>query len=61
VAFMMLIGKNLLAQVGINNHSSQPDPSAMLDVKSTEKGVVIPRMTLQQRNSIQYPIEGLMV
>jgi len=49
------------AQVGINADQSEPDPSAMLDVKSTNRGVVLPRMTLQQRNAIQSPTEGLMV
>jgi hypothetical protein len=33
----------------------------MFDVQSIDKGVVIPRMTFEQRNAIQSPIEGLMV
>ncbi len=49
------------AQVGINNDNSQPDPSAGLDVKFSNKGVLLPRMTLQQRNDIVNPAEGLMV
>ena len=50
-----------LAQVGINADQSEPDPSAGLDVKFNDKGVLLPRMTLQQRNSILNPVEGLMV
>jgi len=61
IAIMSVFYCSLFAQVGINADNSAPDNSAMLDVKSTEKGVVIPRMTLQQRNSIQSPIEGLMI
>ena len=38
-----------------------PANSAMLDVKSTSRGVLIPRMTFEQRNAIQDPEEGLMV
>jgi uncharacterized protein (TIGR02145 family) len=33
----------------------------MLDVKSTNKGVLMPRMTYKQRNSIVNPEQGLMV
>ena len=49
------------SQVSINNDSSAPDNSAMLDIKSTNKGALLPRMNFQQRNAIQNPIEGLMV
>jgi hypothetical protein len=30
--------------VGINNDGSEPDPSAALDIKSTDKGILIPRV-----------------
>ncbi len=49
------------AQVGINNDNSNPDPSSMLDVKSTDKGILIPRMTAAERNTIAAPAEGLLV
>jgi hypothetical protein len=49
------------AQVGINADNSSPDPSAMLDVKSTDKGMLMPRMTLAQRNAIVSPANGLMI
>jgi hypothetical protein len=51
----------LYAQVGINSDNSSPDVSAMLDVKSTDKGLIMPRMTFEQRNGIQNPADGLMV
>jgi len=47
------------AQVGINTEN--PHDSAMLDVESTEKGVLMPRMTTSQRIAIQNPAEGLLV
>ena len=50
-----------LAQVGINADSSQADPSAGLDVKFNDKGVLIPRMTQAERNSIVNSANGLMV
>lgn len=61
VLLILAFFNSSFAQVGINTDNSAPDPSSMLDVKSTDKGVVLPRMTLQQRNSIQNPTEGLMV
>jgi uncharacterized protein (TIGR02145 family) len=49
------------AQVGINTDGSQPDNSAMLDVKSGDKGILIPRMTCTEMNAIPSPAYGLMV
>lgn len=38
-----------------------PDPSAKLEVESTESGVLIPRMNTLQRQAIASPAEGLLV
>lgn len=67
ISTLILIGivstqSHLLAQgVGINDDGSQPDASAMLDVKSTTKGLLIPRMTTTERTTIILPATGLMV
>ncbi len=45
--------------VGIN--TTTPDSSALLDIESTEGGILIPRMTLSQRDSIANPATGLLV
>jgi hypothetical protein len=47
--------------VAINSDGTQADQSAMLDVKSTIGGILIPRMTQTQRNNISSPATGLMV
>ncbi|MEI7980341.1 MAG: hypothetical protein WCI71_01720 [Bacteroidota bacterium] len=47
------------SQVGVNTDGSLPDPSAMLDVKSTSKGILIPRMNLANRPAS--PATGLMI
>jgi len=47
--------------VAINSDGSAPDASAMLDVKSTSKGFLAPRMTAAQRNEIVSPTTGLTV
>ncbi|MEM6318770.1 MAG: tail fiber domain-containing protein [Bacteroidota bacterium] len=49
------------AQVGINSDNSDPDASAMLDVSSTDKGLLIPRMDSTSRQSISEPANGLLV
>ncbi len=49
------------AQISINTDGSAPDNSAMLDIKSTDKGLLIPRMTQSQRNAISNPVQGLLI
>jgi hypothetical protein len=49
------------AQVAINYDGSEPDASAILDIKSTDKGILIPRMTTTQQNNISSPAEGLLI
>jgi len=58
---LLFFSNAMFAQVGINTDNSTPDPSAMLDVKSTTSGMLVPRMTVDQRNAIVSPAEGLMV
>ncbi|MCX6304121.1 MAG: hypothetical protein NT040_04060 [Bacteroidetes bacterium] len=51
-------------QVGINADGSQPDPSAMLDVKSLVKGILPPRVALTATNvagPVTSPAAGLQV
>jgi len=45
----------------INTDGSIADTSAMLDIKSFAKGMLIPRMTKTQRNKIFQPASGLLV
>jgi len=47
------------AQVGIGTIA--PDASAALDITSTAKGLLPPRMTAAQRDAIATPAQGLMV
>ncbi len=62
VSAICAISWNVPAQnVGISNDGSVPHPSAMLDVKSDSKGMLIPRMATSKRTGITSPAEGLMV
>jgi uncharacterized protein (TIGR02145 family) len=56
-----LIGNCTVAQVAVSNDGSIADGSAMLDVKSANKGMLIPRMTEAQIGAIISPVDGLMV
>jgi len=47
--------------VAINSTGNPPDGSAMLDVSSSNSGILIPRMNQSQRNSISSPATGLLV
>ena len=54
--------KNTQAQsLAINSDGSTANASALLDVKSTNKGLLIPRMSKTERNGIATPATGLLV
>lgn len=59
--FLLITGNELQAQVSVNSSGNAPDGSAMLDVSSITKGVLIPRMTDTERDNI-FPVPaGLIV
>ena len=47
--------------LSINTDGSTAHPSAMLDVKSTVKGLLIPRMTRTERDAIASPATGILI
>lgn len=47
--------------VSINSTGDFADSSAVLDISSASKGVLIPRMTVAQKSAIFAPAEGLLV
>lgn len=55
----LLLSLTAESQVGVGTES--PDPSAALDVSSTNMGFLPPRMTLEQMTTIQGPANGLVV
>ena len=57
--FLLLSGIITHAQVGIG--TTNPDPSATLDVSAANKGFLPPRLTKTQRNNISNPAAGLII
>lgn len=58
---VLCFNTSVIAQIGINETGNDPDASAMLDVVSTDKGMLVPRMTEIQRNAIIAPATGLLI
>ncbi|MCX6268182.1 MAG: hypothetical protein NTW16_12615 [Bacteroidetes bacterium] len=61
ITMLAFTSNALFAQVGISTNNSAPDNSAMLDVQSTSKGALLPRMTQSQMIAIVNPANGLQV
>src|SRR5690554_122183 len=56
-----LASVSMYAQDNVGIGTTNPDPSAALEVESKEKGVLVPRMTTAERNAIVAPAEGLLM
>jgi hypothetical protein len=61
VSILLFCSTMLFAQVSINTSGNDPDNSAMLDVSSSSKGLLLPRMTTFERDQITQPAEGLII
>jgi trimeric autotransporter adhesin len=62
IYFLVLcMAPTVYGQVAIATNGSLPDPSAMLDIKSTTRGMLTPRMTKSNRLAIANPAQGLIV
>ncbi len=57
---LLLLFNKIYSQVGINNDNSPPHPSAQLDIKNPNKGLLLPRVT-SPASAIAGPAAGLMV
>jgi hypothetical protein len=61
-SLLLLVSINILhAQNSVGIGTTTPNASAQLDVTSTTKGLLIPRMTSTQRVAIASPVPGLLV
>jgi hypothetical protein len=56
---MLSASGNVIAQVGIG--TTTPDPTSVLDLNASNRGVLVPRLTTAQRLGIAAPANGLLV
>ena len=59
IALLLLLTVKIYAQVGIG--TTTPDESAALDIETSDKGFLPPRMTEDERGTISTPAAGLIV
>ncbi|MEO6732755.1 MAG: tail fiber domain-containing protein [Ferruginibacter sp.] len=58
---LCLANKTWSQNMAINSTGALPDASAMVDIASTDKGFLAPRMTTTQQNAIVLPAKGLVI
>ncbi len=62
IILLLLDRSSVFSQsVGIGEESFTPESSALLELKSTSKGLLVPRLTYSERLAISSPAQGLMV
>ena len=62
IILLITASTNLFAQsVAINTDGSAASVTSILDVKSTAKGILIPRMSKAEKNAIAAPASGLLI
>ncbi len=61
IAIFGFLPQLCFAQVKIGNNPSSMSSSALVEMESTERGLLVPRMKTSERNSIAWPAQGLMV
>ncbi|MFK5894799.1 MAG: fibrobacter succinogenes major paralogous domain-containing protein [Pseudomonadota bacterium] len=59
LSMLLFLAVNGFSQVAINTDGSIPNTNAILDVKSTNKGMLIPRMSQVEITAIPNPANGL--
>lgn len=58
-ALLMVVTQLASAQVGIGTNN--PEPSAILDLSASDKGLLIPRLTQAEVATIDTPVSGLLI
>ncbi|CAN1501695.1 Ice-binding protein [Flavobacteriaceae bacterium] len=59
ILLFIIISGSTNAQIGLGTNT--PDVSSVLDIVSTDKGLLSPRMTKTERDEIQNPATGLLI
>ncbi|MEN9399125.1 MAG: hypothetical protein RL632_226 [Bacteroidota bacterium] len=60
-ATCLVVSQTIFAQNNVGIGTNTPDPSAIVDMSASDKGMLVPRMTSAQRTAIVNPAEALLV
>jgi hypothetical protein len=60
-SLLFIAGSAMAQGFAVNTTGAPANPSAMMDVVSTSKGLLMPRMNKVQRNAISSPANGLII
>lgn len=58
ILLLLYVASPLFSQVAINNTGADPDGSAILDLSSNDKGLLLPRMIITDVDSDMSPVEN---
>ncbi|MBL0055224.1 MAG: tail fiber domain-containing protein [Chitinophagaceae bacterium] len=61
ISLLFIVHETPAQSLAVNTDGSTANASALLDVKSTSKGMLIPRMNKTQKNAIATPANGLLI
>ncbi|MEQ1734024.1 MAG: hypothetical protein ABL940_10140 [Bacteroidia bacterium] len=61
ISIWLLSGAEVQAQGNVGIGTTTPNPKAILELQATDKGLLVPRLTLAERNAIVTPPNGLLV
>jgi hypothetical protein len=61
LATILQFKPSIHAQVGIGIGTTSPDPTSILDLTATDKGMLVPRLTTAQRDAITNPALSLLI
>jgi len=61
ISSMVIMSAQMNGQVGIGANTFTPDNSALLELQSTNSGLLLPRMTTAQRDAISNPAQSLLI
>ncbi len=61
ITVVLIASSTIKAQIAINTDGNSPDSSAILDLKSSSSGLLLPRMNTIQISGINNPAAGLVV
>ena len=61
LGLIIVCSSNLSAQIKMGDNPNSIDPASLLELESTDKGFLWPRLTVAQRDNINFPPKGLTI